>query len=490
MIYTINMNPSKKMQNEVFKSFLPTKALTVIFLIALYVLILGTFLVYQQIQSLSDTNNEVIHTYQVIGESNNLLLSLLDAQRLTQNYRNYADNKYTVNYKKAIDSANKSLESLSQLTGNDSYHQSSLKRLKPKMIELQALLDEAITERNQEPHKASSSQELLGQIKFLILNMNNQEYQLLEGRTAQLAKDTNKTNLLVIVIGSLSNFMLLVSFLLLNYQEHKYLEKQIQINRELAEKNLRIEKASHLKNEFLANMSHELRTPLNAIIGFSELIADERIGPINLEQKDFLNNILLSSKELLRLINDVLDLSKIEEGKMTFHFEMINIKELADTVVNSVRDLAIKKNISLTLNFPDTYVKLDEIRFRQIFYNYLSNALKFTPDFGAVVVTISLNKVKKWLILEVQDNGIGIKEEQLDQLFVEFQQLDASKAKKYQGTGLGLALTKHLVEAQGGVVGVQSKYGEGSVFSASIPYETIAEESFKNKVFQYHLTGD
>jgi len=178
---------------------------------------------------------------------------------------------------------------------------------------------------------------------------------------------------------------------------------------------------------------------------------------------------------LLRLINDVLDLSKIDAGQLSFHLQPVNVPQLVNEVESTLQDLADKKKICLTTEVDqaayDLY--LDATRFKQILYNYLSNALKFTHEFGTVNVRVALES-ERMMLLEVKDNGIGIKKEDLNKLFVEFQQLDSSKAKKYQGTGLGLALTKHLVEAQGGEVKVKSTPGEGSIFSAILPCEKVA----------------
>ncbi|HZF09771.1 MAG TPA: PAS domain S-box protein [Thermoanaerobaculia bacterium] len=231
-----------------------------------------------------------------------------------------------------------------------------------------------------------------------------------------------------------------------------------------------LQEASRLKSEFLANMSHELRTPLNAIIGFAELLHDGRVGPVLFDQKEYLADILTSSRHLLRLINDVLDLSKIEAGKTDFRPEPVDLAGTVGEVRDVLRSLAASKRIAVTSEVDPTIgqVVTDPAKLKQVLYNYLSNALKFTPEGGRVMIRI-LAMEEDAFRLEVEDTGIGIRSEDLGRLFLEFQQLDLGVAKKYAGTGLGLALTKRIVEAQGGRVGVRSTPGQGSLFFATLP---------------------
>ncbi|HEY5003311.1 MAG TPA: PAS domain S-box protein [Ktedonobacteraceae bacterium] len=251
----------------------------------------------------------------------------------------------------------------------------------------------------------------------------------------------------------------------------KTLDKQIlQKNQELQEQYQRVQHADRLKSEFLANMSHELRTPLNSIIGFTDLLLAEIPGPLSEMQKDYLTDALSNGKHLLQLINDVLDLSKVEAGKMEFSPEPVKLAELIKGVGEILRPLAAEKRIRIETEIDPTLIEivLDPVRFKQVLYNYLSNAVKFTPDEGKILIRIVPEQPDTFRI-EVQDTGIGVRPEDLGRLFVEFQQLDASTSKKYQGTGLGLALTRRLVEAQGGSVGVQSQPEIGSTFFAILP---------------------
>ena len=239
---------------------------------------------------------------------------------------------------------------------------------------------------------------------------------------------------------------------------------------ELEEQNRRVQEANRLKSEFLANMSHELRTPLNGIIGFAELMHDGRVGPISTQHQEYLGDILTSAKHLLQLINDVLDLSKVEAGKFEFKPEPVIPELLVREVCEIVRTLAAHKRIQLGIEVDPavTGIVADSRSLKQILYNYLSNALKFTPDEGKVVIRVKPEN-QDYFRIEVEDSGIGIKADDLGRLFVEFQQLDAGSAKKYSGTGLGLALTKRIVEAHGGKVGVDSTVEKGSIFYAVLP---------------------
>lgn len=239
---------------------------------------------------------------------------------------------------------------------------------------------------------------------------------------------------------------------------------------ELELEHSRVQEASRLKSEFLANMSHEFRTPLNAIIGFTELLHDHQVEPDAPEHDEFLGDILSSARHLLHLINEILDLAKVEAGKLEVRPEPVNLAALVEGVCVAVRSISQKKNIQIETEADDSLgdVSVDPARLRQILYNYLSNALKFTPDGGRIHVRTRAEGRDAFRI-EVEDNGIGIAPEDIGRLFVQFQQLESGAAKKHPGTGLGLALTRRVVQALGGSVGVRSDPGRGSVFHAVLP---------------------
>jgi PAS domain S-box-containing protein len=252
--------------------------------------------------------------------------------------------------------------------------------------------------------------------------------------------------------------------------ERKILQEQLQRkNKELEEQNRQVLKASRLKSEFLANMSHELRTPLNGVIGFTEFLRSKKPGPLNPKQEEYLGDILSSGRHLLRLINDILDLAKIESGKMEVSPETFSCREAINEVCAVLGPIARKKGMTIETKVADVdRVILDPRKFRQILYNLLSNAVKFSHEGSAVEVSLrpyNGNEIR----LEVKDQGIGIKQEDVEAIFAKFTQIDSGAARYYEGTGLGLALTKELVELQRGSIGVDSEFGKGSTFTVILP---------------------
>jgi signal transduction histidine kinase/DNA-binding response OmpR family regulator len=238
----------------------------------------------------------------------------------------------------------------------------------------------------------------------------------------------------------------------------------------MGEENRRIQEASRMKSQFLANMSHELRTPLNAVIGFADLLRSHAVASESPRHDEYLGHIANSGRHLLQIINDVLDLSKVEAGKLAFTPAPVDVQRLIDEVVASLGSQASAKQLKLTARLaPGLHdLLLDASRLRQVMFNFLSNAIKFTPEQGRVELRL-LPEGPQHFRVEVEDSGIGISIEDQERLFVEFQQLDTGYDKRHQGTGLGLALTRRLVQAQGGRVGVYSQPGEGSRFYAVLP---------------------
>lgn len=243
-----------------------------------------------------------------------------------------------------------------------------------------------------------------------------------------------------------------------------------QKNIELEEQYRRAEAASTMKSAFVANMSHELRTPLTAILGFTQLLIDRKVGNVSIEQLDLLQDIGGNANHLLGLINDVLDMAKVESGTMVFRPERTSVVELVGETVAELRVLAAERKVSLAsdVQSSEIVVLLDPHRLKQVLFNFVSNALKFTPPGGNVIIR-AIAEDQAHVKLEVEDTGIGIPLDKIDSLFQDFHQLDASLSKRVQGTGLGLALTKRLVEAQGGRVGVHSTLNQGSTFFAVLP---------------------
>jgi signal transduction histidine kinase len=233
--------------------------------------------------------------------------------------------------------------------------------------------------------------------------------------------------------------------------------------------------ANQAKSEFLANMSHELRTPLNAIIGFSEVLETGQAGELNGKQKEYSGEIHASGLHLLALINDILNLSKIEAGKMTLELERVDLSALLASSLSIVREKALCHGIVLeSCIAPDLgSVHVDARKCKQMVYNLLANAVKFTPDGGSVLLAARRLKAG-YFEFSVSDTGIGIAQKDQQRLFLPFEQLDGSLVRKYEGTGLGLSMVKRLAELHGGTVSVSSVPGRGSRFAVRLPLEPSA----------------
>jgi signal transduction histidine kinase len=238
---------------------------------------------------------------------------------------------------------------------------------------------------------------------------------------------------------------------------------------EIEDKSRQLEAASRHKSEFLANMSHELRTPLNAIIGFSEVLAERMFGEVNEKQAEYLQDILASGRHLLSLINDILDLSKVEAGRLELELGRFHLPTALDNALTLVRERASRHGIALGVRVDERLGEIvgDERKIRQILLNLLSNAVKFTPTGGRVAVAATPSD--DVIEISVSDTGIGIAPEDQGTIFEEFRQVGASDAQRPEGTGLGLTLAKKFVELHGGQIWVTSAVGEGSTFTFTLP---------------------
>jgi signal transduction histidine kinase len=242
-----------------------------------------------------------------------------------------------------------------------------------------------------------------------------------------------------------------------------------QLFQEIEEKSRQLEVADRHKSEFLASMSHELRTPLNAVIGFSEVLLDRMFGELNPKQDEYLQDILTSGRHLLSLINDILDLAKIEAGRMELEVTDFHLPQAIDNSITLIRERAARRAITLAVDVDPRLgeIKGDERKVKQVLLNLLSNAIKFTPEGGRVVVQAGL--ADGFAEISVTDTGVGIAPEDHEAVFEEFRQVGSDYAKKHEGTGLGLTLSRRFVELHGGRIWVKSQLGQGSTFTFTLP---------------------
>lgn len=239
---------------------------------------------------------------------------------------------------------------------------------------------------------------------------------------------------------------------------------------EIRLENERLISINKAKSEFINIMGHELRTPMTSIIGYSSLLKEQKYGELNTKQEFYVDNVLINSQHLIELINDILDLGKIEAGKMELAIEDISLPEIINETVVLLKEKSSRKNITLDKDFDPMLdiITADKQKLKLILFNLFSNAIKFSEDDGGTI-TISTKKEGDMAKISVSDTGIGIKEEDIDRIFHKFEQLDQGLSRKYEGSGLGLHITKHLVELHGGKIIVESTYGEGSTFTFYLP---------------------
>ena len=442
----------------------------------------------------------ISHTHEVLERLARVRADSVQVELSTQTHRISGDASRLVERDAALASREAELARIRELTAGNPPQQARWQQLRATVDERAAIAREVTRLRQTEGEAAAAAyvavaplRETQARLFRLLIEMRDEERRLLGERNANHER-VRRFALASASLAALALFALLVG-------THALIRRQLRANeaarRELAERgaeleraNAALDRANRLKSEFLASMSHELRTPLNAIIGFSEVLRDGMAGEVTEQQREYLGDILNSGTHLLALINDILDLSKVEAGKMTLDLECLPADTLLQSALAIVREKAVAHRLTLELRAEADIGELcaDPRKVKQIVYNLLSNAVKFTPDGGRV--TLSARRmpaaaapaaarppagVVEFLEVAVADNGIGIAAADQARLFAAFTQIDSSLSRKYEGTGLGLALVRRLAELHGGAVGANSELGRGATFRVWLPYRPVLE---------------
>src|SRR6266404_2444406 len=447
------------------------------------ILLLVAGLLYRNVRGFVEAGQWVSHTHEVLAELESTLSSVSDAQTATHAYIITGQEAFLESYQTAAPEVRTHVDRLKSLTADNPGQQRRLAMLRSAVTEKFDSLQGDIDSRRQKGFEATRQRVATGintrqmdAVRVIVSGMKQEEEGLLRRRDLDSQSSTRKITLAFSCVLFLEFLLLGLVYYLLqrDITERKRMEEATfrlnadlaATNRQLEDRNREVEHATRLKSKFLASMSHELRTPLNAIVGFSDLLAEQTAGGLNDKQKRFVNHIKQGSSHLLQLINDILDLSKIEAGQLELHCENFQVQDALPEVLSTIRPLTMVKNIQLEQSFGDaTSVYADRVRFKQILYNLLSNAVKFTPKGGCIGIHCSRNEDS--VSIAVSDTGIGIRPEDQALVFEEFRQVEGNGVAG--GTGLGLAITRRLVEQQGGKICLESRVGEGSRFTFSLP---------------------
>jgi signal transduction histidine kinase len=464
--------------------------------IALLILVFIGGMLYRTAHRLIETNSMALATYKVAEELTGLQAGIYESESSARGFVLTEDPEDLHNYRDAVSDIRETLQELEDAFSGNSRQWARYEALQSAISEKIEFSDRKIELRQsmgfqsaQSFFQSNRNKTLMDTISSIIAEMKTEEISLLQTRRTQ-ADLSAKRLLYGLILGlALSFFMFLAVYYYLNHEvlrrrqaeaetmklnenlERRVRERTVELadlNRQLELRNREVEHANRMKSEFLTRMSHELRTPLNAIIGFSDLLAEESSGPLNDKQKRFMNHVSAGAKHLLQLINDVLDVSKIEAGKIEFNPVDFIAADAIIEVLSIITPLAESKEIAIDNRIGNEWVlRADRIRMKQILYNLLTNAVKFTPEGGRVVIEAS--RENKFVHICISDSGIGIPPDEQRMIFEEFHQVGGTTKNPGQGTGLGLTITKRLVELHGGRIWVESALSQGSRFSFTIP---------------------
>jgi signal transduction histidine kinase len=464
--------------------------------IALLILVFIGGLVYWTTNSLIETNAKALDTYQVLEKLNGLLAGIYNGESSARGFMMSEDPRDFDSYRTAAAEVQDILAVLDSMYDKNPEQKARLESLKSAVNKKIEFSDHKLELRKSQGFKSSldffltgRDQTLMNKIASITSEMKSEEVRILQRRRTRADLNAKRLRVSLILGLSLSFCMFLAVYSYLNHEVRRRRQAEAEaiklneglelrvnertaeladVNRQLELRNEEVEHANRMKSEFLARMSHELRTPLNSIIGFSDLLAEESKGPLNDKQKRFINHVSAGARHLLQLINDILDVSKIEAGKIEFNPADFTVSDAIHEVLSVITPLADSKKIGID-NAVGKELELwgDRVRIKQIFYNLLTNAVKFTPEGGQV--RIEAFRETDFVRFSVSDTGIGIPPDEQRLIFEEFHQAGGTTKNPNQGTGLGLTITKRLVELHGGEIWAESSPGQGSRFIFTIP---------------------
>jgi len=449
----------------------------------------------------------VDHTLQVISTSDELLLDIVNHETGVRGYLITENEVFLEPYYSSLSTIKIHFNELVRLTRDNREQQKRLDNLSYLINKRNDLSRRVIIQIKQhklsvagEITEADQAQIIGDNIRIIFKEINKTEYELLKKRRLANEENNGNTNILFLILALMSILFLIISFFntrrnhikakLAEEEKHTLELNAIQLTADkvIAEESARQSQlAVAAKQQFLSTMSHEIRTPLNSILGFTNVLLKTDLGE---KQKEFVQAIKTSGDSLIFLINDILDLAKVNAGKMTFEKQPFQIKKSITLIQNSF-DLIIKeKNLEFVTEYDSSIPVMlvgDSVRLNQIFLNLMSNAVKFTHK-GKITISIKLlsqDEVKATIEFAITDTGIGIAENKTDTIFNVFEQAEIGTSNSYGGSGLGLSIVKKLVESQGGSIGLKSKEGEGSTFSFILPFEkTTMKLESKPEVFK------
>jgi signal transduction histidine kinase len=455
------------------------------FACALLILAVIDGISYLSIESLISNSTSIAHTRQVINQVDALTVAIADAGSAARGYVIGRTLNHLERYRRSQDEIQKTLAELRMLTRDNPRQQLRLETIPAPLSDTLAFYQRIISLKEEGRDAQAAEMVLSPQEEALnsgliarLVEIKTEETNLLLQRTADVDRSARRSTVALIGGSLLSILILTIVFRHLNREvatrklserRLNQLGSQLQVaNEHLERSNDELARASRLKSEFLSSMSHEFRTPLNAITGYSELLAEDATGLLSEKQRRFLGHIQRGAKHLLDLITDILDLSKIEAGRIELRRETVLAAETLLEVVSSIRPLAIAKTIEVETRVSgETTIHADRLRFKQIALNLLSNALKFTPAGGRVWIESSMEG--GIVTISICDTGAGVQPHEQEAIFENFYQAGVSARGVREGTGLGLAITKRLVIQHGGRIWVESEPGKGSRFSFTLP---------------------